>query len=96
MSVDYLIGFERHGDYASIDTHSGKQTVLFPQFFEETISQEKQKFPVKVAAYNNESIILDEVEYAMHGEMKNMTHEQKLAMLQMIKTMNASNDNQKG
>lgn len=53
--------------------------------------ENKQFAPQKVAAYNNEEIEFTEFDYAMHGETKNMTEEQKAAIMQMAQMLNATN-----
>lgn len=57
---------------------------------------ERTEVVKKILAYKNEEIELDEIDYAMHNEMKNMTQEQRLAMLQMAKITKQLGDKQKG
>lgn len=59
---------------------------------EVVIQMENKQFELqKIVAYNNEEVMLTEFDYAMHGETKNMTEEQKAAIMQMAKTLNATN-----
>lgn len=88
VSVDYLIGYD-------VDSLSSHNKTIFLSHAHES-DPERTEVVKKILAYKNEEIELDEIDYAMHNEMKNMTQEQRLAMLQMAKITKQLGDKQKG